>query len=507
MATNGSFNTSDYKSRYLTFAWSVKSQSAQNNSTIIAWTLKGAGDETTSKYYTQNIKATINGQTVYERPMSDGQILVGNGTTVASGTYTLNHDTDGNCSFEVYAEAGIYVWAANCSGSAVFDLPAIGRASTISAAGSVILGNACSVKWAPASAAFRYKLTFAIGDWSQTTGVIHPDRDTQYTYTGFVIPLEAAWQLPDAVTGEMTVTLETYTDPEAKNLAGSDTVAVTVTVPENSSTKPALTMELTPDGGLPEAFAGLYIQGKTRAAARLAAQGQYGASIAGYSLKAEGKITGEDLTTEFLSQYGTVPVHGYATDSRGFNAEVVRTITVLAYSKPKILPASGQSSVTATRCGSDGAPQDTGAYLQIRAKRSYSRVEADGVQKNFCAIAFRYKEEGAEDYGDWQTILEPDSLDSDEVTTEPLLGNLSAEKIYRVQVQAIDNVGETAVTTIGVSTTDVYMHRTKNAMGLGKKVTGENLLDVGWDAHFHGEVMIGDMTLKEYIQAVINEGG
>ena len=46
-------------------------------------------------------------------------------------------------------------------------------------------------------------------------------------------------------------------------------------------------------------------------------------------------------------------------------------------------------------------------------------------------------------------------------------------------------------------------------MGLGKYVEGENLLDVAWDAHVRGEVLIGEtgMTLKDYILAVISEGG
>jgi hypothetical protein len=43
-------------------------------------------------------------------------------------------------------------------------------------------------------------------------------------------------------------------------------------------------------------------------------------------------------------------------------------------------------------------------------------------------------------------------------------------------------------------------------MGLGKYVEGENLLDVAWDAKFRGDVMIGDMTLREYILQIMSEG-
>ena len=101
-------------------------------------------------------------------------------------------------------------------------------------------------------------------------------------------------------------------------------------------------------------------------------------------------------------------------------------------------------------------------------------------------------------------------LASDEVDSDPLLGGvLSAQSTYMVEVRAMDDIGEIGHTMIYIPTDKVYMHRTKNAMGLGKYAEGENLLDVGWDAHFHGEVRLGEtgMTLKEYILAVISEGG
>jgi hypothetical protein len=57
----------------------------------------------------------------------------------------------------------------------------IPRASTISSAGNVTLGKACSVKWTPQAKSFRYKIKFALGEWSYTTGAIHPDTSSAYT--------------------------------------------------------------------------------------------------------------------------------------------------------------------------------------------------------------------------------------------------------------------------------------------------------------------------------------
>lgn len=129
MASSGSFNTTGYDGRYLTFAWTVKSQSIQNNASTISWTLKGAGTGGSSWYKSGNFKVVINGSTVYS---SATRIQLYNGTLVASGDFTIPHNSDGTKSFSASAEAGIYTVAVNCRGSANFTLPTINRYAKIS---------------------------------------------------------------------------------------------------------------------------------------------------------------------------------------------------------------------------------------------------------------------------------------------------------------------------------------------------------------------------------------
>ena len=131
MASSGSFNTTGYQGRYLTFSWSVSSQSVANNTTTISWTLKGAGNAQSNWYRAGNFKVVINGTTVYS---SSTRIQLYDGTLVASGNYTMTHDTAGNKTFSASAEAGIYTVAVNCSGSGTFTLPQIARAAKITAA-------------------------------------------------------------------------------------------------------------------------------------------------------------------------------------------------------------------------------------------------------------------------------------------------------------------------------------------------------------------------------------
>lgn len=128
MAKSGSFNTTSYQGRYLTFSWAVESQSVENNSTIISWTLKGAGTGQSNWYMAGPFKVMIDGAIVFS---SSTRIKLYNGTVVSSGTYTLKHTATGTKSFAVSAEGAIYLSTVNCKGSANFTLPKIERYATI----------------------------------------------------------------------------------------------------------------------------------------------------------------------------------------------------------------------------------------------------------------------------------------------------------------------------------------------------------------------------------------
>ena len=109
MASSGSFNTSAYYAsdgtRYLTFSWQEITQSVENNTTTISWTLRGGGPST-QYIYTGNIYVGIGDEIVYTYTGSRFKLY--NGTNVASGSYTFKHDDTGKKSFWAGVSAGIY---------------------------------------------------------------------------------------------------------------------------------------------------------------------------------------------------------------------------------------------------------------------------------------------------------------------------------------------------------------------------------------------------------------
>lgn len=366
----------------------------------------------------------------------------------------VHHNSDGYGEVEIRATGGIpgtSFTSTNISGTAILDT--IARASTITSAGNTTLGKACSVKWTPLNKAFRYKLTFTLGDWSYTTGAIHPNQLTAYTYS-MDIPLEVANQLPKTNKGTMTVSLYTYSNSGATTQVGDkSSKTFTVTVPNNSDTQPTASMTLAAVNDLGSSFAGLYIQGRSQVQATITGTAKYGATIASRELVVEGGSYGSPYLSDYLSDSGRVSVAGNVEDSRGYASSVIQYITVLPYSQPSILPPSGENAIVCARCYADGTLAEDGTYLRIKARRSYSKVTASGVQKNFCTIRYRYRSESTNTYSAWVTLLAGSDTGADTVDSGAISGVVpSTETTYFVQVGVVDDLGETDAVQFTVPT-------------------------------------------------------
>lgn len=300
-------------------------------------------------------------------------------------------------------------------------------------------------------------------------------------------------KLPSSTEGKLKFTFRAYSNSAYSDQIGADSYKeITLSIPEIDATQPTATMTLTPVSLLTtEALKTLYIKGKAKVTASVSGgKGKYGATITSYKVSIGGKTENSPYTSDYLITSGDVTITGTVTDSRGFSRTYTEKITVIDYAAPRILPASGEDEVIAARCDASGNLSDNGTYLKIKAKRDYSKVVYSGVQKNFCAIQYRYRSDGGS-FSEWTTIL-ANSASSDEVDTGALLGSLDVASSYFVQVRVIDNVGEATSTSITISTEKVYWHRAGSlgSFGFGKYAEEANTFDIAEDktAIFRGEV-------------------
>lgn len=355
-------------------------------------------------------------------------------------------------------------------------------------------------KYTPANNKFYSRCVVALNINSTYTqirdiklGVKAPSQQTQ-TVTLSESELSTIYnKFPSSTEGTLRFTFRMYVDSGYTEQVGdTDYKEITLSIPDIDATKPTATMTITPVTSLASPFNTIFIKGKTQAQANLASgQGKYGASITSYKVSIGAQSGTPPQTSPYFTTPGDVTITGTVTDSRGFSRTYTETITVIDYGPPKVVAVSGESSVIAARCNSSGVLDNNGTYLKIKAKRSFSKVVASGVQKNFCKIQYRYKVEGGA-YSAWTVVLERTST-SDEIITGALLGGvLDTIHTYIVQVQVIDDIGEKTTTSISVPTERVYMHRagSLNSLGIGKYAEEENTVDIAEEITtiFRGEV-------------------
>lgn len=364
-------------------------------------------------------------------------------------------------------------------------------------------------KYTPPNDTFYSRCKVAIGG-TQFKTITHDRASGQQTATVVFSESELSTiynKYPNGTSGILKFTFEAATDSSFNNLIGSGSRELTLSIPNIEATQPTATLTIAPESSLASPFNTLYIKGKTKVKATLASgAGKYGATIKSYRVTIGALSGNSPLTSDFLTTLGDVIITGVVTDSRGFTKTYTNTITVIDHSAPRIIPISGKSEVIAARCNAEGALDVNGTYLLIAAKRSYSKVEVSGVQKNFCKIQYRYKVDGGS-YSSWVDILARTAADDEVLTGALLAGALVTTSTYVVQIRVIDDIGDTGTTTIFVPTEKVYMHKAGsiNAIGIGKYAEEVNTVDIGEDMT---TIFRGDVQFKseEWVSRALGTG-
>lgn len=471
MASSGSITTNEVEGRSLTLSWTLSSQSVEKNTSTISWTLKGSGSA--SGYVMSGaFKAVINGVTVYN---SEPRIELRNTTTVASGTATIAHNSDGTKSFSLSCEAGIYTYAVSATASGTHTLTTIPRASTISAT-NANMGSASTITITRASSSFTHTLTYSFGNATGTIATKTTSTSVSWTPT-----LTLANQIPNAVSGKCTITCKTYSGTTE---VGSKTCTMTLTVP--SSVKPTIT-SLTAarvDGTVPTSWE-IYVQSKSKATLTInGAAGAYGSTISSYSITGGGySSTASSFTTGLLNTSGTITFTASVTDSRGrVSANATVTISVVAYS------ALSFSKYISQRCNSSGAASDSGTYVKSTVNFSYASCSS----KNTITTATYYRK-----------TTETSWTNASKTFTSGTAftfggGSISAESSYEVKFKLTDAFTSIEVTDT-LSTASVVMDFKSGGLGVavGKVAETDQCFEVSdaWDVKVYG------MLLEAYIKA------
>lgn len=438
MALSGSVSTNgcpgEGEGRYYTLSWSA-TQSISNNTSTISWTLSTDGGY--SSWMTERtVYVDIDGERVFSKTNAVDRYR----GTIATGTKSISHNSDGTRSFSVSLGAAIYYSSVECTGSQTFTLDTIARASTLSASDGT-LGTKTTLTADRKSSSFTHTLTWECGSYSGT--IPAPASATSWDFTP---ELKLASAAPYGQKVYCIYTLSTY---NGSTLVGTDSKSVWFTIP--SSVKPSCTLSLSDSNGYASTYGG-YIQGESQLSVTINATQAYGSPITRYSASANGvTYSTQTFTTSVLKTVGTNTISATVIDGRERPGSVSSNITVLAYSRPQI------TNLKVRRCNADGTENDRGGYGKI----SFHCAITPLSNKNTRACSLRYRQSGAATWINAPAI----TLSAYDQDCNPPVIQMSDAHSYEVQIDLTDAFG-TASAVTSISTGYCLYHIPASGKGI-----------------------------------------
>lgn len=450
----------------------TSTQSTSNNTSSVTATIYAKKDhhDTTLTVATGGSWAyslTVNGSTV-SGSTSYLQILT-SWVKIASKTVTVSHSNNGTKSItisgSVTAPVGTSFQGHTSSGSSTIALPTIPRASSITSAGNVTLGNKCSIKWTPLASSFAYKVKLSCGGVTHTSDYITPGSTSAYTYAAKMSISYWDSAMPNSYSGTCTATLYTYTSSSSSSAIGSDTATFTLTLPKNSDTSPSVSFA-TPT--LVDGWNGHYIQGKSRCTLSATFSAGAGSSISSCSISGTGlsKIdtkTSLSGTTSVLTKSGTFTYTAKVTDGRT-SASATKSIYVYPYAEPML-------SISAARTSASGS-------VKITYKATCSSI---GSKNNLVSLKI-YRKLSSE--STWPSSpTKTISLSSTSASSSVTLNNYDPTSSYDFRATVTDTYGSTstfAIASISSEFRIMNISADKQRLSIGK-MAADNLSDQLFD--------------------------
>ncbi len=263
-------------------------------------------------------------------------------------------------------------------------LGATASTPSISPSSGIEFGDTITISNSSTPSTNVYTLTYSFGS---ATGTICTKKASPVNWT---IPTSLMSQIPNATSGTITITCQTYTSSGTS--VGSKTKTFTASVP--TSIKPTISSVTVSEAVSSVASAiGAYVKSKSKAKVVISAAGSNGSTISKYATTIAGtNYSGSTVTSNVLNTSGTVKVDVTVTDSRGRTASTSKNITVLDYAPPGII------SMSCYPCDASGNRNSDGTYTKIIIKGRVSSLIVGSTEKNSKTLTVQWKAETASSF-------------------------------------------------------------------------------------------------------------
>ena len=459
MATSSAMSTTNDKIKYKVTI-TQNSQSVANNTSNVTVSVKVYRTNTGyTTYGTGTVYCTING-TQYTEAITSSDKITSSGIVLFSKTLNIAHNADGTKTLTTSTRITHDQFSSSAQ-SYPQTLTTIPRATTPTlSASSVNMGASITINMSRASSSFDHTLTYKFGS---ATGTIGSDLATSKAWT---VPLSLASQIPNGTSGTCTITCKTY---NGSTLIGTKTVSFTAKVP--SSVVPSISSLTVAEGvsGLATQF-GAYIQNESKLKVTISAAGSYSSTIKSYKTTIAGKsYTASSFTSSVITSSGNVTVSTTVTDSRGRTATKETTVSVLAYTAPKI------TKLSAAR---------TNGGVQVAMAFSIASLGS----KNAKSYSLDYKPKTSDTW----TNLASGSVYSYN-STQTFADSFSTESSYDLRLVLKDTFGEaTALTEIPTAFTLLDFNASGKGIAFGK-VSELDQMEIDMDMDIYRNIYMGGL--------------
>lgn len=473
-------------SLYLNVYVEQGSQSITANTSTVNWRMTVSR---TGAYYTHNhqgdstLSLNLDGHNVhYSYPTWETS---GEEYTLASGSSTINHNSDGtktlpvSCTFN--PNNGLH---GTITVSASLGLTTIPRSSSVSVSTGVI-GSSVTININRSNSNFKHTVRYA---WAGKTGTIASNVDTSASWT---IPMDFANDIPNSATGTGTIFVDTYS---GSTKTGTQSTTFTASVPGNiKPTFSGVTLSdlngaaqnLIPNGNT-------FIQVISNIKVSFnGAVGSYGSSITGYRAEIVGKnqaTSSNGGSLGIMNYNGTIKIRASVSDSRGRWSDTREiSATVLEYFAPAL-------SFSIARTGS------TSSTLTVTRNAKVAPLTVSGSQKNTMTLTFKVTRLGANAFvvdngqatGAWSSIS---SLVNSRAN---LSGNYLANQSW-VVIGILEDKFTRTEFMVNVATESVVFSYDRSGVGVNK-IREQGALDV------KGNIYANNNPIQQY-QLTDNNGG
>ena len=461
MATSPAMSTTNDKIKYK-ITITQNSQSVANNTSNVTVSVRVYRTNTGyTTYGTGTVYCTING-TQYTEGITSSDKITNSGIVLFSKTLNITHNADGTKTLATSARI-THDQFSSSNQSYSQALTTIPRATTPTvSASSVNMGASITINMPRASSSFDHTLTYKLGS---ATGTIGSDLGTSHAWT---VPLSLASQIPNGTSGTCTITCKTY---NGSTLIGTNTVSFTAVVP--SSVVPSISALTIAEAttGLAAQF-GAYIQNKSKLKVTITAAGSYSSTISSYKTTIAGKsYTGSSVTSGLLTSSGSVTVSTTVTDSRGRTATKESTVSVLAYTAPKI------TKFSALR---------TNAGVQVTMNFSIASLG----DKNTRSYVLSYKPKTGDT---WQQLASGSVYTYN--SSQTFSQGFSTESSYDLQLVVKDYFGDSsaaiAYAEIPTAFTLLDFNASGKGIAFGKVSEVDNQMEIDMDMGIYRNIFMG----------------